>query len=246
MVRTVIALTVAALLTVLLGAPAVIVSLLLPGSDVTMRLGRLWSRGILAAAGVRARYEGLENATGQGPRLFLANHQSILDIFVLVPVLPPAARFVAKRSLFWIPFFGWSLKVSGFIPIERGTTRRAYESLERAAATIRDGRPVVLFPEGTRSRDGRLGPFKRGAFVVALRAGVPVVPVAISGTGRALRPGTLRLRPGPVRAVFASPLDPSRYEAQALMDAVRQEIARRLDPEEPADDAAPCEAAESR
>lgn len=246
MVRTIVALTVAALLTVLLGTPAVIASLLVPGSDATMRLGRLWSRAILAAAGVRARYEGLEYAAGPGPRVFLPNHQSILDIFVLVSVLPPATRFVAKRSLFWIPFFGWSLKVSGFIPIERGAARRAYESLERAAATIRDGRPVVLFPEGTRSPDGRLGPFKRGAFLVALRAGVPVVPVAISGTGRALRPGTLRLRPGPVRALFAPPLDPSRYEVQALMDAVRREIARGLGPEELAADAAPSEAVESR
>ncbi len=237
MMRAGFALLATVVLTVLLGTPAVILSLLVPGSDVAMRLGRLWSRGILAAAGVRPSYEGLENATRSLPCVYLSNHQSVLDIWVLVSVLPVHTRFVAKRSLFWIPFFGWSLAASGFIPIDRGSRRRAYESLERAAEKIRAGRPVLLFPEGTRSRDGRLLPFKRGAFVLALEAGVPVVPVAISGTGRALRPGTLELRPRPVRLSFAPPMDVGPYrpgDTQGLMAAVREAIARRLEPEEAA------------
>jgi 1-acyl-sn-glycerol-3-phosphate acyltransferase len=235
MLRTAFALAVTAALTILLGTPAVLAGLLVRGSDATMRLGRIWSRGILRAAGVRPRYEGLENVAASEPCVFLANHQSLLDIFVLVPVLPPATRFVAKRSLFFIPFFGWSLKVSGFIPIERRSYRRAYESLERAADAIRAGRSVVLFPEGTRSRSGKLQPFKRGAFHLAVRARVPVVPVAISGTGRALPPGRWKVRPGSVRVSFAPPIAPLKDEAAgvgALMAAVRERIAERLDPEE--------------
>ncbi len=234
-------------MTVLAGGTAALWSLLRPGSDIVMRLGTLWSRTSLAAAGVEPAYEGLENARRALPCVFISNHQSILDIWSLIPVLPRSTRFVAKRSLFLIPFFGWALAASGFIPIDRKNRTRAVRSLATAAEKVRGGRPVLLFAEGTRSRDGKLGPFKRGAFHLAIEAGVPVVPVAVSGSGRVLRPGGMfRVRRGTVRVSFAPPLDTLPYRPDGidrLSRDVRERIAERLLPEELGpDDAATREA----
>ena len=222
--------------TVVFGGTAAAWSLVRPGSDIVMRLGRVWSRACLAAAGASPVYHGLENASRSLPCVFISNHQSLVDIWSLIPALPLSARFVAKRSLFLIPFLGWALTASGFIPIDRRNRARAVRSLATAAAKVRGGRPVLLFAEGTRSRDGRLGPFKRGAFHLALDAGVSVVPVAVSGSGRVLRPGGMfRIRPGTVRVSFAPPLDAASYRPDGLdrLSAdVRARIVERLRPDE--------------
>jgi 1-acyl-sn-glycerol-3-phosphate acyltransferase len=221
--------------TVALGLPAAVVSLARRRSDIVMRLGKLWSRLILAAAGVQVVYRGGEHVPSDRSCVFIANHQSLLDIWALTPALPLSTRFVAKQSLFQIPFLGWAMAASGFIPVDRANRTRAVRSLSRAAERIRDGRCVILFPEGTRSRDGRLAPFKKGGFHLALQAGVPVIPVAISGSFRALAPGTMRVRPGEVRVAFAPPIVPSPSGPAAvddLMRAVREAIAERLDPHE--------------
>jgi 1-acyl-sn-glycerol-3-phosphate acyltransferase len=227
--------------TVIAGGIAAAWSLLRPGSDIVMRLGRVWSRTCLSAAGIEPSYEGLENATKALPCVFISNHQSVMDIWSLIPALPVSTRFVAKRSLFLIPFLGWALAASGFIPIDRRNRARAVRSLATAAERVRGGRSLILFAEGTRSRNGRLGPFKRGAFHLAINAGVPVVPVAVSGSGGVLRPGGMfRIRPGNVRVSFAPPLDAASYRPDGLdrLSAdVRARIVERLLPEEldPAD-----------
>ena len=228
-------------MTLLAGGTAALWSVLRPGSDIVMRLGTLWSRTSLAAAGVEPVYEGLEHASKALPCIFISNHQSLLDIWSLIPVLPRSTRFVAKQSLFLIPFFGWALSASGFIPIDRRNRARAMRSLAVAAEAVRGGRPVLLFAEGTRSRDGKLAPFKRGAFHLAVEAGVPVVPVAVSGSGRVLRPGGMfRIRKGAVRVSFAEALDASAYGRDGidrLSRDVRARIVERLAPDElsPAD-----------
>ena len=236
MLRGIFTFVVFIVMTVLVSGTAALWSLLRPGSDVVMRLGSLWSRASLAAAGVKPAYEGLENATKSLPCVYISNHQSIMDIWSLIPVLPVSTRFVAKRSLFLIPFFGWALTVSGFIPIDRKNRARAVRSLATAAEKVRGGRPVLLFPEGTRSRDGKLAPFKRGAFHLAIAAGVPVVPVAVSGSGAVLRPGGMfRIRRGTVRVSFAPPLDAASYGPDGidrLSQDVRARIVERLRPDE--------------
>jgi len=221
--------------TVVLGLPATLGSLLRPGSDVTMRLGKIWSSLVLAATGTHPTYHGTENVRKYLPCVYISNHLSNLDIWAITPMLPDETRFVAKRSIFWIPFLGWALAAAGFIPIDRKNRSQAIRSLSRASGRIRAGRPVILFAEGTRSRDGRLGPFKKGAFRLALEAGVPVVPVAISGSGHVLRPGSLRVRSGPVRVSFAPPIHVRPYQPHdtaGLMAAVRRAIVERLDPSE--------------
>ena len=225
------------LATAIFGSLVMVAGLLLPGRDVTMRIARLWSRTCLLAAGVRPVHENREHAAARLPCIFIANHHSILDIWALIPVLPTSTRFVAKRSLFWIPIFGWAIAAAGFVPIDRKNRTAALRSLARAAEKVRKGRSLLLFAEGTRSRDGRLRPFKRGAFHLALEAGVPIVPVAISGSGRVLPPGFLfRIAPGEVRLAFSAPIDVAPYAREAGIDALvrdaRARIVERLAPEE--------------
>jgi len=214
------------------GLPIVVVGLLRPRSDVFLRCARPWSRILLAAAGAQTTLEGIEHVPA-GPCLFAANHQSLLDIPALFLVLPGSARFLAKESLFRIPVLGWAMTASGCIPIDRSNRARAMRSLREAAARVRAGRSVVFFPEGTRSRDGKLAPFKKGGFHLAVEAQVPVVPVAVSGSYRILRPGSLRVRPGPLRVRLAPPLDPAQHgTAESLSAATRTAIAAALSPDE--------------
>lgn len=228
MLRAIFVITLFVLTTAALGLPAILVSLLRPGSDVTMRAGRLWSRVMLWAVGARVEYVGLERARSRLPCIFMANHQSSVDIWALVRVLPAPTRFVAKRSLFRVPVMGWAMTAGGFISIDRRNRPSAIRSLERAAQRIRTGRPVVLFPEGTRSRDGRLQPFKKGPFHLALQARVPLVPVAISGSWRVLPPRKARIRPGPVRVEFLPALEAADFASSDHEELLR-EVRRRLE-----------------
>lgn len=219
--------------TVALAVAATAGSLLRPGSNLTVRLGRVWARLVLGAGGVRVLYNGERHARERHPCIFMCNHQSAIDVWALVGALPDSTCFVAKRSLFRIPFIGWAMAAAGFVPIDRQDRSSAIGSLSRALEQVRAGRSLILFPEGTRSRDGRLGAFKKGPFHLALEAGVPVVPAAVSGSFGLLPPGALFLRPGQVRVSFAPPLDPRAYgpeDVEGLLAAVRRAIAERLDP----------------
>jgi 1-acyl-sn-glycerol-3-phosphate acyltransferase len=211
MLRGLCAFIVLVIMTLACGLPAMLISLIRRGSDITMRAGRIWSRTMLAAVGARVEYRGLENLTARQPCVYIANHQSNVDIWALINVLPYPARFVAKESLFRIPVLGWAMAAAGFIPIDRANRGRAMKSLRLAAEKVRAGRPVVLFPEGTRSRTGELQPFKKGPFHLALQAGVPVVPVIISGSFEVLPPRSLRVSPGPVDVRFLPPMEISEF-----------------------------------
>ena len=216
--------------TTVLGVAAIVSGIVTGRTTVVFRFGRLWARAHLKVMGIAPIYSGLEHAAGTAPRIFLPNHLSTLDIWVMAPVLPVTTRFVSKRTIFWIPVLGQAMAVAGFIPIDRQDRASAIRSLSRATETIRSGASVILFPEGTRSRDGRLAKFKRGAFHLALEAGVPVVPVAISGTFHVVRPRSIVVRPGPVQVTFLPPIDVADYagDLEGLMAKVRSEIASRL------------------
>lgn len=220
--------------TTVLGVLAIVTGLITGRPTVIFRLGRLWARAHLAAMGIAPKYVGLEHAAGTAPRVFLANHASNLDIWALVPVLPVNTRFVSKRTIFWIPVLGQAMALAGFIAIDRKDRTSAIRSLGKAADKVKNGASVILFPEGTRSRDGRLQRFKRGAFHLALEAGVPVVPVAISGAYPVLKRRSIVVRPGPVRVTFAPPIDVRSYagDIDGLVEKVRADIAAGLAPDE--------------
>ena len=235
MLRGLLTLVTAIVATLVLGTAAIVGGLIVPRWNTTNRVARLWSRLVLGVAGIRPTYRGLEHAAGTAPRIFLANHLSNFDIPAVAIPLPNTCRFVAKRSLFWLPIFGQAMWVAGFVPIDRGDRSQAIRSLGRAAERIRAGASVILFPEGTRSRTGKLAPFKKGAFHLALEAKVPVVPIAISGSYELNKPRSPVVRPGPVRVTFFPPIDPARYGPDGLaplMDDVRRTIASGLRPDE--------------
>jgi 1-acyl-sn-glycerol-3-phosphate acyltransferase len=190
---------------------------------------------VLGAAGIRVAYHGLEHARGIAPRVFICNHLSMVDVWAVAPALPASNLYVAKRSLFRIPVVGWAMRAAGFIAIDRQQRADAIRSLEAAAALVRAGRSILLYPEGTRSRTGRLAPFKKGPFHLALAARVPVVPVAVSGSWRTLPPGAVLIRQGPVRVSFSPPIDLATWPAgdvEGLMVAVRRAIVAGLAPDE--------------
>jgi 1-acyl-sn-glycerol-3-phosphate acyltransferase len=197
--------------TIVLGVPGIVLCLVVPGGAALMPLARLWSWLVLKtysvrwAAHVRAPFDASRAA------VYVANHQSLFDIPALVLTMPADFRIVAKRELLYIPIFGWALWLAGFVFIDRNDRGQAIRKLDRTMRKIARGRSIVVFAEGTRSPDGRLLPFKKGGFVLALRAGVPIVPVSIRG-GRAILPkGSLRARPGRIEIVFGSPVPTSDY-----------------------------------
>ncbi len=185
---------------------------------------RLWSPSALWLAGVR-----VEVVPGAplpaGPAIYASNHESALDVWILLQSLPRNVRFIAKQELFRIPIFGWYLRMARFVPVDRHHHARAVASLKRAGELIRGGISLIVFPEGTRSPDARVQPFKKGPFVVAMEAGVPVVPVAIAGAAALNPKRRLEVTPGTVRLAFGDPVDPGRFaEKSDLLREVRRRI----------------------
>jgi 1-acyl-sn-glycerol-3-phosphate acyltransferase len=189
-----------------------------------LRLGRAWARSVMRLAGVRVEVEGRDRL-GPGPFIFMGNHESNLDTLVLVSQLPLPWAFVAKASLRRVPLLGQGMAAGGMIFIDRRNRGRAFASLRRAGAVIREGTNVVIFPEGTRTRDGRPLPFKKGPFHLAIEAKVPVVPLALVGTGRLWPVGKLGIRPGKVKVRFGEPIAVSpATTVEALSAQVRTAI----------------------
>lgn len=185
-----------------------------------------WARTILKTAGVHVKVEGAENLP-PGPVVVMANHASYLDVPALFDGLPYELRFVAKKELQYVPFFGWATKSLGHIFIDRGNSAQAHASIDRGAAEIAEGVTVVIFPEGTRSDDGKLLPFKKGGFVLAIKSRVPIVPVAIVGARDVLPRGATFAEPGTITLRVLPPIDTREYTLDsktALMERVRAEI----------------------
>jgi len=194
---------------------------------------RLWSWLILTTSGIRTRVEGIENLVPHETAIYCANHQSAMDIPILFVHLPVQFRFVAKRALFKLPFLGWHLKRSGHIPVDRERPRGAMRSLDEAAAKIRAGSSVLLFPEGHRSRDGKMLPFKSGSFYLAIQSGVPVVPITLNGTRAVLKPDTYHVRPGQTEMIVHPPIPTNtltRNDVETLSEKVRAQIISRFLP----------------
>jgi 1-acyl-sn-glycerol-3-phosphate acyltransferase len=172
------------------------------------RVARDYSRQLLRAAGVDVHVEGLEHVAPLGPQIIACNHQSFFDMLALQAIVPVRVRYVAKKELFRVPFFGWALHHLGHIRIDRQNRKQAFAAYEVAAETLVEHKMhVVVFPEGTRSRTGQLLPFKKGPAVLAIAAAVTVVPCYCAGTFDILPKGSIWVRPHPVQVLFGPPLD---------------------------------------
>jgi 1-acyl-sn-glycerol-3-phosphate acyltransferase len=192
--------------------------------DLAMWFARhAWGPSTLRVAGVKL--EVTSAPLPEGPLIFASNHESALDICALVAVLPRNVRFVAKRELFRIPVFGWYLRAGGHVPVDRANRASAVETLRRAAEKVRAGTSLIVFPEGTRSRDGLVHAFKKGPFVVAMEAGVPVVPVAISGAGHVNPKSAIATNPGTIRIAIGEAVLPGDHpDKTSLLVEVRRRV----------------------
>ncbi len=233
MVRAYLFLAVFIPLTFLFAASALVCTLLDASGRSYAFHARLWARVALAMAGVGVTVRGTEHLP-LGPVIFMSNHQSNFDILALLAAMPRRIYWIAKKELFDIPVFGPSMRRGGYIPLDRSDGRKALKNMDNAAGIIREGKSVVMFPEGTRSRDLNLLPFKRGGFLLALKAGVPVVPVTINGSGRINPAGRIRLYRGDITITLHPPLAPAadRLKAEAgtlLMEQVHGVISSALE-----------------
>ncbi len=213
------------LYTFVLGVPCLIVTLFKPRGEAGYWFIRTWARILLWTCGVKVEVSGRENLPPHGSFILMSTHNSHFDIPVLMKEVPRQFRIVAKKSLFKIPVFGWIMTVAGYVNVDRENKQQAFASLDKASETVKEGMPLLIFPEGTRSLDGSLGPFKKGGFVLATKAKAPVIPVVIDGTYHILPKSTWRICPGSVKVTVGKPIDVSAYSyetKEALMEEVRQ------------------------
>ena len=231
MLRTIWAAFVAVVATIPVATAVIIVASFKSNSAVVDTLIRFWARVLVRGAGIDLSIENAEALDPNQRYVLVANHYSYFDIPCILAAVPQPIRFMAKVSLFKIPIFGWSIGRAGFIPIDRKNRRTAVKSFELAAERIRKGNTIVIFPEEGRSRHREMRKFQRGAFLLALKAGLPMVPMAVDGTYEVFRAGVWRVRPGKVTIKVGTLIDTSQYtvrQKEQLADMARTQIAGML------------------
>lgn len=204
---------------------ALVVALVVRDTRAQVWLARhVWAPGLVHGAGARLAVSGLERLEPGRAYLVVANHSSWIDIAVLYRALPVPLHFLAKRELAAVPFLGWYIRAMGMVFVDRRDPRRAHATVDHAQRLLAAGRSVVSFPEGTRSRDGRVGRFKSGGFGAALGAGADVLPVGLVGAGAVLPADGFRVRPGPIAVRIGAPIPTA-----GLAPGARAELARRAE-----------------
>jgi 1-acyl-sn-glycerol-3-phosphate acyltransferase len=221
------------LATVVMGAISLVAGLFDPTGRAQHNVARLWGRMLLAVSFIRPRVEGLEKLDPNGAYVFVANHSSYMDIPTILTLLPHQFRFFAKKGLFRIPFLGTHLKRAGHLAVDRSSPRASLKTMAEAGRIIAERNvSVLLFPEGGRSPI-KLREFKEGAAYIAIKAGIPVVPMALSGMRRLLPMGSIHIRPGVARGQIGDPIPTSGMQPgdrMALNQRLYDEIAKMLGP----------------
>jgi 1-acyl-sn-glycerol-3-phosphate acyltransferase len=206
---------------------AILTSFVSKGGEIPHKVARIWAKCILAASNITVTVKGLSHLNPNGSYIYMPNHMSNFDIPVLQAYLPVQFRWLAKAELFKIPIFGYAMERAGCISINRFNRESAIESLHKAAEIIKNGVSVIIFPEGTRSRDNNIQPFKKGGFVLAVDSGVPIIPVIIHGTRAVMQKKQILVKPGHVILEIKKPintLDYTRETKNDLMKKVRNVI----------------------
>ena len=214
-----------------MGSLSLLLSLYDPSGKRQHWCARQWCRMIAVTAGARVRVYGAHHIRPGASYVFLSTHQSLMDIPAMLGYLLAQLRIAAKKSLFRIPFMGWHLTRAGHIPIDRSSTQNAVASMQRAADYLTDGVCAFVFPEGTRSRDGRLHRFKKGGFKLAMQARVPIIPVTIIGSRQVLPPDEIIFRPGPIDMYVDAPIYTAGLaddDLEPLMQTVYDAMAKRF------------------
>ncbi|HOD69399.1 MAG: 1-acyl-sn-glycerol-3-phosphate acyltransferase [Deltaproteobacteria bacterium ADurb.BinA179] len=209
---------------VLMIIPHVIVSLFSRTGNLPHILARSWARFTLLCSGARVELRGRENIP-DGPAVYMANHVSHFDVFAILGHLDIQFRWTVKKELYTIPLLGLAMRRAGYIMIDRSNHEKAVRSLKTAAEKIRNGTSIVIFPEGTRSCDGRLQyPFKKGGFHLAMESGVPIVPITVVGSHEVLPKHGKRVKPGKIVLNMGKPIASAGSSMDALMEEVYNSI----------------------
>lgn len=204
----------------------------LTGSADTLYAIAMWIAGTgLSIAGVRIEVDGLDLIDPDATYIFMCNHVSNLDPPILIPKLPRRTSVLVKKELFQVPILGRAMLMGDLVPVDRRNREAAVSSMKDAEQVMARGLNMTVFPEGTRSPDGRLLPFKKGPFYLAMDSSVPVVPITILGSELLMPKGSSTIHPGPVRLIFHAPISPAQFaEKEDLIAAVRREIGSVLPP----------------
>ena len=236
MIRMACMLTFWGLSLLILGPPLLIYTFLTRDIQPMYRVGTSLAYLGVRLAGVKVEVQGLD-ALPRRNYIFMSNHVSNLDPPVYIPRIPGRCSVLVKKELFRLPILGTAMTMAELVPVDRSNREAAIESIRTAADVLRHGLSMVIFPEGTRSLDGRLLPFKKGPFHLAMETSVPVVPVTILGTAECWPKGTWAMKPGTARLIFHPAVDPATFlERDALMAAVRKQIASALPEDKQAHD----------
>jgi len=232
MIRSVLIVITSVAVTVFMSGCAVAFAFFTPNENRIHRVAKIWAKMLLFLTNTRVEIIGVENILMGKPQIFMANHQSDFDILVVLAHLPGQFRWIVKKELFNIPLFGAAMRNAGYIEIDRQSHEKAMMSLEEAARKIRAGKSIMSFPEGTRSKDENIKPFKKGMFYLAIKSGVPIVPISIIGAREIMPKRSLQITPGQITMVIDRPIDVSGYSVenrQELIDRVRNIITRNYE-----------------
>ena len=234
MLRTIFIAIFLSLYIILAGIPLLIYTVISKDPDALYWAGINGVMFFVRAVGVRVRVAGSERIPA-GTCLFVANHTSSADAPAVVGAIPRRIAILLKKSLFAYPIVGQAFQLAHFIPVDRTQQDAAIAAIEKAIEAMRDGQSFLIYPEGTRSPDGRLQEFKKGAVVMAIKCGVPIVPIACSGAQRVMEKRSLEIHPGEILVEFLEPIDASKYtfeERETLNQVVHDAMAAGLPPDQ--------------
>jgi len=218
--------------TLILGILVIFISIFDKWGRRVHYLGKLWSRMNMFFSGVRVRVDGLEKFDRKKSYIVMPNHQSLYDVWALIGYIPLQLRWVMKKELRKVPLFGFACARMGHIYVDRGDSQRAKKSLEVSHNLLKNNLSVVFFPEGTRSPDGKLLPFKKGGFVIAIETKIPILPITINGSRYILPKGSMRCIPGTIHITIHDPVSVEGFtyeNKEKLMDIVKNKIEQSLE-----------------
>jgi 1-acyl-sn-glycerol-3-phosphate acyltransferase len=221
-IRSALFVTIGVIVTAFMSCCAFIFPVISPGENKSHKVANIWAKILLILTNTKVSVIGTENVLSKEPGIYMANHQSDIDILILLAHVPGQFRWIVKKELFQIPIFGAAMKKAGYIEIDRKNHARAMISIEAAARKISEGKSVMSFPEGTRSKNGMVKPFKQGMFHLAIKSGVPIVPISIIGAHKIMPKRSLMIRPGNVTIVIDKPIDVKGYSIENRHDLIEK------------------------